>query len=177
MIHDSYFWALVQPLNLIVTGGCVHRWNYALRAWGYSGVCNRPFLPSYRWKDRPTLQQLGRSRSYYSCLPYSLRGPNFRFNGELVRQESLRISSFWKETSRETALEDCERTSILGSWWSFSRWSQALRLYGQHSQRHEPFLPTQNLRHWPDEVTTEPPIGILPQTFKEDNRVKQKKRG
>ena len=39
MIHDSYFWALISPLSIIVVdGGWSQRRNHALRAWGYAGL-------------------------------------------------------------------------------------------------------------------------------------------
>ena len=39
VIHDSYFWALIQPLNFVVTRGCEHRRKYVLGVWGYSWLC------------------------------------------------------------------------------------------------------------------------------------------
>ena len=38
VIHDCYFWALIQPLNVFVFGGWSNRQNQALHAWGYVWV-------------------------------------------------------------------------------------------------------------------------------------------
>ena len=54
VIHDSYFWALIPPLNFIIHGGCGHLRNCSLRAWGYSGVCVGIGLTQQRVRARLT---------------------------------------------------------------------------------------------------------------------------
>ena len=65
MIHDSYFWALIQPLNFVVTGGCVHRRNYMLRAWGYIGV----------WSESANFQVFSTCEIWACWIHFRLRFP------------------------------------------------------------------------------------------------------
>ena len=38
VIHDSCFWALIQPLNFVIDGVCMNRRNHALHAGGMPGT-------------------------------------------------------------------------------------------------------------------------------------------
>ena len=88
VIHDYYFWVIIQPLKFVVARGCVQRWNFRFRAPGY------PMLNSSL--------QLGRAlRACRESLTKMALGRAVLFKGSQRRKGGERVVCLTRKRSTD----------------------------------------------------------------------------
>ena len=91
---DRDFWALIQPLNFVVTRGCVKQHNYELCVWGYGWVCPRGFAQSRTWLEA-SFQRKARTQwpfNFSSChMPRRATDDQLSVMSGLIQYTGYRI--------------------------------------------------------------------------------------
>ena len=97
VIHDSYFWALIKPLNFIVVRGGGGPKNYVFCAWGYAGVRSVvKSSPKNQWlNQRMRVHNRTEPKRVYRLLHTRLESPGwFRLMAKKCSYSIIMIDFF-----------------------------------------------------------------------------------